>query len=100
MAKKARKRSSAGKSTHANALDKNRKALEHHTKELTRHAAAMAMHTATLLRINARQFVYSILQEPLTLPDSTPLIKLGLDPGALTGTAAEIRARGVNVDTG
>jgi putative chitinase len=48
----------------------------------------------------ATLLVYSVLQEPLTLPDTTPLSTLLLDGEALIGTANRIKARGVNVDTG
>lgn len=48
----------------------------------------------------ATQLVYSVLQEPLTLSDQTSLGDLGLNYEALAGTAAAIKARGVNVDTG
>lgn len=94
------KRSTKPKGTRAHALEQNHKAIVRHTHELTRNSAALAAHTRTLVHVNARQLVYSVLQEPVTLPDSTQLSALGLDFPALAGTAAEIRARGVNVDTG
>jgi hypothetical protein len=105
MAKKTRstpvkKTTAKKKSAHATALEANAVALGQHTKELTRNSAALAAHTATVHHINARLLVYSVLNEPLTLSDTTQLSKLGLDFQALAGTAAAIRARGVNVDTG
>jgi hypothetical protein len=100
MAKKSRKKSTTSKTAHTRAIGQNASALLRHTNELNRHSAALAAHTAILSDVSARQLVYSILNEPLTLPDTTPLSKLGLDFQALAGTAAAIRARGVKVDTG
>lgn len=88
------------KSAQSTALQENTSALARHTKELNRNSAALATHTAVLSDVSARRLVYSVLNEPLTLPDTTPLSKLGLDFEALAGTAAAIKARGVNVDTG
>jgi hypothetical protein len=87
-------------SARANALSENITALARHTKALNRNAAALDTHTAVMSSSSAKQLVYSVLGEPLTLPDTTPLSKLALDFGALAGTAAAIRARGVKVDTG
>jgi hypothetical protein len=84
----------------AKALDENISALARHTKALNRNTAALAAHTAIMAGVSAKQLVYSVLGEPPTLPDTTPLSKLGLDPEALAGTAAAIKAHGVNVDTG
>ncbi len=100
MGKKARKGLTTGKSANANALEENTSALVRHTKELTRNSAALAAHTAIVTGVSAKQLVYSVLQEPLTVPDTTPLSKLLLDGPALAGTAEIIKARGVNVDTG
>ena len=100
MGKKARKAPTTGKSSHAKALHENMSALLRNTKELTRNSRALAAHSTVLAGITARRLVYSVLNEPLTLPDTTPLAKLALDYEALAGTAAAIRARGVNVDTG
>jgi hypothetical protein len=100
MGKKPSKRVTTAKSAHAKALQKNISALARHTRELNRNSTALAGHTAVLKDVTARRLVYSVLNEPLTLPDKTPLSKLGLDFEALAGTAAAIRARGVNVDTG
>ena len=94
------KGSSTSSSARAKALDENTAALARHTKELDRNSAVLAAHTVVVARISAKQLVYDVLEEPLTLPDTTPLSKLGLDFKALAGTAALIRARGVNVDTG
>jgi hypothetical protein len=98
------KKPSAGKppanTAHAKALQQNTAALERHTEELTRSSAALAMHTAVLGHISTKQLVYSVLNEPLTLADTTKLSKLGLNFAALAGTAKKIRERGVNVDTG
>ncbi len=99
MAKKPVKKASAAKTKRVSPLKANTSALVRHTKELERNAVALATHTKILHQISARQLVYDILQEPLTLPDTTPLSKLLLDSEALAGTAAAIRARGVNVDT-
>jgi hypothetical protein len=100
MGKKAKKRSSTANRARAKALDENISALARHTKALNRNSAALAAHTAVLGGVSAKQLVYSVLGEPLTLPDTTPLSKLGLEFDALAGTAAAIKARGVNVDTG
>jgi hypothetical protein len=100
MAKKSRKKSTTSQTAHTRAVGENAAALLRHTDELNRHSAALAAHTAILSDVSARQLVYSVLNEPLTLPDTTPLSKLGLDFQALAGTAAAIRARGVKVDTG
>jgi hypothetical protein len=103
MVKKPRKGSSSIRRGHAKALNDNTSALARHTEALNRNSAALAMHTAVLSGVSgvsASQLVYSVLGEPQTLPNTTPLSKLGLDSAALAGTAAAIRARGVNVDTG
>jgi hypothetical protein len=107
MGKKPRKGLSTAKSARATALQENHsavlrhtKAVVRHTREVERNSAALAAHTAVLTDVSARQLVYSVLNEPLTLPDTTPLSKLLLDGEALAGTAAAIRARGVKVDTG
>jgi hypothetical protein len=106
MSKKSTKRSVKAKrsptpdSARAKALDENIAALARHTKALNRNSAALAAHTAVMAGLSARQIVYSVLDEPPTLPDTTPLSKLGLEFEALAGTAAAIKARGVNVDTG
>jgi hypothetical protein len=100
MAKKPRKRSTTAKKARATILKENLTAVARHTKELHRNSAALAAHTAILSGVNARQLVYSVLNEPQTLPDTTLLSRLGLDFQALAGTAAAIRARGVNVATG
>jgi hypothetical protein len=81
-------------------LNDNTTALARHTRQLNLNTAALAAHTAVITGISAKQLVYSVLSEPTTLPDTTPLSKLGLDFGALAGTAAAIRAQGVDVDTG
>jgi hypothetical protein len=94
------KGSSTPTSSRAKALDENISALARHTKALNRSSDALAAHTVIMSGVSAKQLVYSVLGEPLTLPDTTPLSKLLLDFGALAGTAAAIRARGVNVDTG
>jgi hypothetical protein len=100
MGKKPKKGSSTANRSRAKALDENISALARHTKALNRNSAALAAHTAILSGVSAKQLVYSVLGEPLTLPDTTPLSKLGLDFDALAGTAAAIKARGVNVDSG
>jgi len=84
----------------AKALADNTAALARHTKELHRNSAALATHAAVIGGVSAKELVYSVLEEPLTLPETTPLSKLLLNFKALAGTAALIRARGVNVDTG
>jgi aryl carrier-like protein len=99
MGKKSRKRSTTGKKA-PTVLKENLSAVARHTKELNRNSAALAAHTAILSHVSAKQLVYSVLQEPLTLPEKTKLSALGLDFLALAGTAARIRARGVKVDTG
>jgi hypothetical protein len=81
-------------------LEENTAALARHTKELHRNSSALAAHTVVMARVSAKQLVYSVLEEPLTLPDTTPLSKLLLDSEALAGTASAIRELGVNVDTG
>jgi hypothetical protein len=48
----------------------------------------------------AKQLVYRILQQKLTVPDTTPLSKLLLNRIALAGTAELIQEQGVKVDTG
>lgn len=100
MSKKLRKTATTRKNARTTALQENISALARHTKELNRNSAALAAHSTILNDVSARRLVYSVLNEPLTLPDTTPLSKLGLDFEALAGTAAAIRARGVNVDTG
>jgi hypothetical protein len=100
MAKKTSKSSSTAKKARANALNENIAALSRHTKALNRSSAALVAHTAVMSGVSAKQLVYSVLGEPLSLSDTTPLSKLGLDFEALSGTAAAIKARGVNVDTG
>src|SRR4051812_34388906 len=100
MAKKNRRPSAKKKSSRISALEENTLALKVHTKELARNAVALAAHTAILQDDRAKRLVYSVLQEPLTLPDTTLLSKLLLDEEALGGTAKEIQKRGVNVDTG
>src|SRR5262245_57239810 len=94
------RRGSKGKNVQAIALKQNIAALGRHTKELKLSSAALAAHTEVVTNVSARHLVYSVLNEPLTLPDTTLLSDLGLDPGALFGTAESIRARGVKVDTG
>jgi hypothetical protein len=98
--KTAKKGSPTANSARTNALSENVSALARHTKALNRNAAALDMHTAVLSSSSAKQLVYSVLGEPLSLPDTTPLSKLGLDFEALAGTAAAIKAGGVIVDTG
>ncbi|MEA2821761.1 MAG: hypothetical protein QOJ86_3765 [Bradyrhizobium sp.] len=106
MSKRATRRSVKAKASakpnigRAKVLDENTAALSRHTKELHRNSAVLAAHTVVMAGISAKQLVYDVLEEPLTLPDTTPLSKLGLDFKALAGTAALIRARGVKVDTG
>jgi hypothetical protein len=104
MSKKPReakaKRAPTAKKARATAANENISALTRHTKELNRHSVALATHAAVMTGVSAKQLVYSVLGEPPTLPDTTPLSKLGFDFEALAGLAAAIRARGVNVDTG
>jgi hypothetical protein len=100
MGKPPRKAAPTAKAAQTKALNDNTTALARHTKQLNLNAAALAAHTAIMAGVSAKQLVYSVLGEPLTLPDTTPLSKLGLDYDALAGTAAAIRARGVDVDTG
>jgi hypothetical protein len=100
MVKKPGKGLKTATTARAKALDANITALARHTKALNRNTAALATHTAMLSSVGPKQLVYSVLGEPLTLPDTTPLSKLDLDFGALAGTAVAIRARGVKVDTG
>lgn len=94
------KKSSKPKNARAKALDENSAALARHTRALDRNSVALAAHRAAMSGVSAKQLVYDVLDEPLTLPDTTPLSKLGLDFKALAGTAALIKARGVNVQTG
>lgn len=95
------KKPSAGKppanTAHAKAVQQNTAALAHHTKQLTHSSAALAMHTAVLNHVSAKQLVYDILHEPLTLSDKTKLSQLAVNTSAL---AARIKTRGVKVDTG
>jgi hypothetical protein len=76
------------------------RAMAKHSATLLRATRTLQRRTTALVGTSARQLVYSLLGEPLTLPDTTPLSKLGYDWEALAGLAAEIRAHGVNVDTG
>jgi hypothetical protein len=72
VGKKAKKAASPN-STRAAALDQNISAIVRHTKALNRNSAALTAHTAILSSVSAKQLVYSILGEPLSLPDTTPL---------------------------
>ena len=104
MTKKPRKatakRAPAAKKARTAAVDENISALARHSKELNRHSAALTMHAAVVTSVSAKQLVYSVLGEPLTLPDTTTLSKLLFDFEALAGLAEAIQARGVKVDTG
>lgn len=101
MGKVPRKKSAVTKAAHNTAIRENISALKRHTKELHRNAAVLATHSAVLSRITAKQIVYSVVNEPLTLPDATPLSKCGLDFNSLAGTAAKIRNEyRVQVDDG
>jgi hypothetical protein len=94
------KKAAPAKMSRAKALSENVSALVRHTKELDRCSMALAAHTAVVSGISAKQLVYDILEEPLTLSDKTPLSKLGFDYQALAGLAGVIGKRGVKVDTG
>jgi hypothetical protein len=100
MSKKPLKKPGGKKISHARALEQHTATLLHHSKAIQRQSLALAARTLALSSTSAKVLVYSILSEPLTLPDSTPLSKLGLDAAALAGTAAAIRARGVDVQVG
>ena len=101
MSKKAKaKKSTVATDAHTKAIKENISALTRHTAELKRHSKALVMSTAITTAGNAKQIVYSVLNEPLTLSDQTPLSKLGLDFEALSYTAVLIRNHGVSVATG
>lgn len=97
---KANKLSRGPKATLDAAIKKNVSALVEHTEVLNQHSAALATHAHVMLGVSAKQLVYSVLGEPESLPDTTPLSKLGFDTEALAGLAEAIQERGVNVDTG
>ncbi len=101
MGKKAKaKKAPAAKNAHAAAVNENIAAIKRHTKQLNVSSAALATHAAVMTGVSAKQLVYSVLDEPQTLPDTTKLSDLDYDFGALAGLASAIQARGIDVDTG
>ena len=97
---KAKKRTHASKVARGAAIRKNISSLAEHTELLNQYSATLATHAQIMRGVSAKQLVYSVLGEPESLPDTTPLSKLGFDFEALAGLAEAIQERGVKVDTG
>jgi len=97
---KATKRTRAPKGARGAAITKNISALDKHTEMLNQYSATLATHALVMRGVSAKQLVYSVLGEPESLPDTTPLSKLGFDFEALAGLAEAFQERGVKVDTG